>query len=358
MTTTIHIIGGKGTGGAEGFYVRLVNALQRAGQAPLAVTVAGGAVAAALDVDVRQVHVPMRGNWDMWSRWRIGRIVARHGACIVQTYMGRATRLTHLRPGGAATHVARLGGYYPAKGYRHAHAWVGNTRGVCDYLVQHGFPRERVFHIGNFVAMPAVAPAEILHALRGELGIPASALVLLAVGRLHPVKGYGDLLAAFARIPAHCAGRPVHLVIVGDGPLAAPLRAQAEALACRDRLHWAGWRADPAAFYDLADIVVMPSHHETLGNVVLEAWAHARPVIASRSQGPLELCEPERDALLVPVGDVAALAAAATRLLEDAPLREALAQAGQAKLLAHFSEQAVLAAYLALYQRLASTPAA
>lgn len=357
MITTVHIIGGKGAGGAEGFYVRLVNALQRAGQSPLAVTVAGGAVAAALEADVRQVHVPMLGNWDLWSRWRIGRIVARHGPCVVQTYMGRATRLTHLRPGGAATHVARLGGYYPPKGYRHAHAWVGNTRGVCDYLVQQGFPRERVFHIGNFVAMPPSAPVETLEALRAELGVPRSALVLLAVGRLHPVKGYGDLLDAFARVPERCDGRPVHLVIVGDGPLAGALRAQADTLACGDRLHWAGWRDDPAPFYDLADLVVMPSRHETLGNVVLEAWAHARPVLASRSQGPLELCVPEHDAVLVPVGDVDALAAAATRLLDDAALRAALARAGLTKLRANFSEEAVLAAYLALYRRLSSAPA-
>lgn len=352
MTTTIHIIGGKGTGGAEGFYVRLVNALQHAGHAPVAVTVAGGAVAAALDPAVRQWHVPMMGNWDLWSRWRIARVIARQGPCIVQTYMGRATRLTHLRPDGGTTHIARLGGFYSPKGYRHAHVWVGNTLGVCDYLVEHGFPRERVFHIGNFVAMPPSAPAEVLAALRAELGVPTSALVLLAVGRLHPVKGFADLLAAFAHIPARCAGRPVHLVIVGDGPLAGSLRAQAATLPCRERLHWAGWRSDPAAFYDLADIVVMPSHHETLGNVILEAWAHARPVLASCSQGPLELCEPEHDAVLAPVANIEALASGAMRLLNDGSLRAELARAGHAKLKARFSEQAVLNAYLALYERL------
>lgn len=353
MPTSIHIIGGKGAGGAEGFYVRLVNALQRAGHAPLALTVAGGAVAAALDREVRQEHLPMRGNWDLWSRWRISRFVARHRPCIVQTYMGRATRLTHLRRGCGSLHVARLGGYYPPKGYRHAHAWVGNTRGVCDYLIEHAFPRERVFRIGNFVAMPAPVDDDVLTELRRSLGVPAAAWVLLAVGRLHPVKGMTDLIAAFERIPASHAGRPPHLVIVGDGPLNVELQAQAAALGCRQRIHWAGWREDPAPFYDLADIVVMPSRHETLGNVVLEAWAHARPVLATRSQGPLELCEEGRDALLVPVADPAALAAGIARLLADDALRVELAAAGLAKLRAEFSEEAVVGAYLRLYERLA-----
>ena len=51
--------------------------------------------------------------------------------------------------------MARLGGYYKIDGYyRHAHAWVGNTQDICDFMVKEGLPPERVFYIGNFVPQP------------------------------------------------------------------------------------------------------------------------------------------------------------------------------------------------------------
>ena len=82
---------------------------------------------------VPQQTIPMRNGWDLLSVLKIRRLIRNTGPLIVQTYMGRATRLTRLPRDSAAIHVARLGGYFKIKGYyQHAHAWVGNTRGICD----------------------------------------------------------------------------------------------------------------------------------------------------------------------------------------------------------------------------------
>ena len=76
------------------------------------------------------------------------------------------------------------------------------------------------------------------------------------------------------------------LVIVGDGPLNAPLRSYADQLGIGQQVRWAGWQLDPHPYYQLADLFICPSRHETLGNVILEAWAHNRAVLTTQLREP------------------------------------------------------------------------
>lgn len=349
---TLHIIGSRKSGGAERFFLRLAGALsQRAETASL--TARGSDLNAALTPGLNRFHAPLAGVWDLWSRWRIRQTVKRFQPDIVQTYMGRATRLTHLPKGKKPVHVARLGGYYNLKGYRHAHAWVGNTRGICDYLVQQGLPAERVFHIGNFVDIPPRLSADELARQRQALGIPATARVVLGLGRLHPNKGFADLLDAFARLPGELDGQPLLLLMVGDGPLRDSLKRQADTLAIGDRVIWAGWRDDPAASYQMADLFVCSSRHEPLGNVVLEAWANRTLVVSTRSEGPLEMLEDGVDGLFADKADALDLARAIQLgLTLPATARDDMVAAGYRKLETNFSEAAIVAAYQALYRKL------
>ena len=352
MIASAHIVAGQALGGAELFYVRLVNALQERRQPVLAINSPGGQVSAKLRAEVAQIHVPMRAIWDWPSRWRIGAILRQHQPDIVQTYMGRATRLTHLNPGRRPIHVARLGGYYDLKGYRHAHAWVGNTQGICDYLVRNGLPAARIAHIGNFVDIPAASSPERLADWRRRLAIPEDALVLVAVGRLHPVKGTEDLLTALAILETTPCHRPLVLVIVGDGPLNARLRNYADQLGIGGQIRWVGWQLDPHPYYELADLFICPSRHETLGNVILEAWGHGRAVLSTQTAGALELIAHGEDAWLVPPQQPQALADGLRLLLGDEPLRARLASQGCKKVENHYSQQHIVNAYLDLYQRL------
>ena len=115
-------------------------------------------------------------------------------------------------------HVARLGGFYKIDGYyRHAHAWVGNTRAITDYLVAQGLPADRVFHIGNFVPDPRRYSDAERSERRLGLRLPDEAWVLFALGRLIEKKGFQDLLAALARLPGEIAGRPWVMLIAGGG---------------------------------------------------------------------------------------------------------------------------------------------
>lgn len=354
MLKSIHVLGSHELGGADWFFIRLVKALQQAGHASLAVVRPDSPVGPLLPPEVEQLQLPLASKWDLYSRWRLTRLIAARRPDVVQTYMGRATRLTHLPAGSTALHVARLGGYYRIDGYyRHAHAWVGNTRDICDYLVREGLPRERVFHIGNFVPEPRRVSAEERRALRAALGLAPHAFVIFALGRMVVKKGFQDLLEAFARLEPSVDGRPLVLLIAGDGGERAPLAELAGRLGVAQRVHWAGWQNDTTPYFALGDVFVCPSRHEPLGNVILEAWQHRLPVLSTRNEGARELVREGENALLAPLNDAAGLAEALRRMLHLGQAeRDRLAAAGHATVQREHSEQGVVAAYLAMYEQL------
>lgn len=354
MIGSLHVIGSHQFGGAERFFQRLVTALDRDPRhRPAAVLRPDSPLRNQLPQTVPVSLVGMRGGWDLLSRWQIRRLLGRSND-VVQTYMGRATKLTRVPAGSGVVQVARLGGYYKIDGYyRHADAWVGNTRGLCDYLVRQGLPAERVFFIGNFVAEAGGADADRQRELRQELGIPADALVMFSLGRLLDFKGFADLLEGFARLPEEWKGQPLVLMIAGEGPEEQILRATAHRLGIENRVVWAGWRSDPGPCFHAADLFVCPSRRETLGNVILEAWAHHLPVVSTRTAGGEELIETGKNGVLCPIEAPHQLAAALQQVLElGLSGRQQLAAAGVATLRGEFTEQAVVAAYTDLYRSL------
>lgn len=354
-TASVHIIGSKQFGGAERFFVRLVEALHGRGHEVIAVHRTVSRVGKVLDPDIPRVELPMFNNiWDRYSPYRIRSLVKHRRPDIVQTYMGRATCMTHLPAKSKSIQVARLGGFYKIKGYyEHAHAWVANSRELRDYLMEQGLPADRIYRIGNFVDIfPPVTETE-LDALRRSYRIPADAILIFSLGRLIGIKGFDDLLNAFSRLPAEVGGRPLWLMIVGDGPLRAALARRAEQLQIDDRVCWPGWQDDPQPFYDLAAVFVCPSTRETLGNVILEAWAHRLPVVSTATSGARELVREGENGLLTPCADPGALAGRLLTLIREGESGwSKLAENGLKTLSENHSQQSVVSAYLEMYREL------
>jgi hypothetical protein len=351
---SLHIIGSKEMGGAERWYLRFLAAMQRAGEPVSALARTGSQLAMQHLDGVAHAVSPMRSVWDPLSRWQVSHHARASRAPIVQTYMGRATRLTHLKPGRGQVHVARLGGYYALHPFRHAHAWIGNTRGLCDWMIQGGLPASRVFHITNFADPARPVDAESLASLRQRIAAHAEDWLIVHPGRFVPVKGHATLLAAFARLPAEIGGRRPRLVLLGDGPLRAELERLARESGTFERIVWAGWQQDPGPWLHLADMVVFPSREEeTLGNVILEAWAHAKPLVCTGFRGAREIARHGEDAWMVPCDDAAALAQGLTRVIADPSAQAALVAAGSRKVVEAFGEAAIVGQYQDLYARLA-----
>lgn len=351
---SVHIIGSRLCGGAERFYLRLTQALAERGHEVLCVTQPTSELNSDISSKARHRAVKMRSVIDPIARARIGSSVKGFNAQIVQTYLGRATRLTHLNSSRkGAVHIARLGGYYAPKGYRHAHAWIANTRGIRDYLVSQGFASERVFHIGNFVEPAQSMDSTELDRIRQELQIEANAWIIVCVGRLHRNKAFDVMLSAFARLPEIIESRPLRLIIVGDGPERENLSEQAQQSGIAKRIRWTGWQQQTEAYIKMADVFVCPSRHEPLGNIILEAWNQGVPVLATDTGGPSELIVEGSNGTLASVEDADNLADKLQTLLEAEPqYRQSLAAGGLETLASDHDKEVVVQTYLDLYARL------
>ena len=351
---SLHIIGTREMGGAERWFVRFLRAMQRAGEPVQALVRAGGDLATHHLAGIPTGGLPMRTVWDPYSRWQVSRYARASHAPVVQTYMGRATRLTHLKRGLGQVHIARLGGYYKLDPFRHAHAWIGNTRGLCDWMVKGGLPADRVFHVTNFADAAAPPDPAAMDAIRRQIDARDDDWLMIHPGRFVKVKGHANLLDAFARLPAELAGRRLRLILLGDGSLRPALEEQARQLGIFDRIVWAGWQQDPAQWLHVADMVVFPSRdEETLGNVILEAWAYGKPLVATAFRGAREIARPGDDAIVVPCDDAPALANGLREMIETPALQQALAAAGARRVSEDFGEATVIGQYQALYARLA-----
>lgn len=342
----IQAMAGAAQGGAEAFYARLVPALARAGLEQWAVTRPVPERLEALARDGVPALELGFGNpyLDLLSRWKFRGAIKEFRPDIVVTWANRATALCPSSPvaGHRFLKVGRLGGYYDVKYYRDCDHLVGNTPGICAYLRDKGWPAERVHHVPNFVDPPRRAPVA-----RESIGTPPDATLVVALGRLHRNKAFDTLLKALAGLPG------VHLWLAGAGPEEAALKALAAALGVADRVKFLGWRTDSAELVAAADIFCCPSRHEPFGNVIAEAWAAGRPVVAAAASGPALMVRDGIDGLLAPVDDVAALGLAIDRLARDRALAAAVAAAGRARYEVQFSEPAVVGLWLDFFARIA-----
>jgi len=332
VTQLVQIMAGAKHGGAEAFFCRLAVGLQRAGQAQHVIIRADQERKAMLtQAGVACSELPFGGVFDFRTRRSLSRLLRDLKPRVVLSWMNRATERT---PRGDYVHVARLGGYYDLKYYRRCDHLIGNTEDIVAYLRREGWPAERTHYLPNFVEPKTSAAVP-----RASLGTPEDAQLLLGIGRLHPVKGFDLLLDALAKLPG------VWLWLAGAGPEEEKLTRQARALGIMDRVRFLGWRDDAAGLMASADLLVCPSNHEPLGNVVIEAWAQGLPVLATDSEGPRVLIRPGIDGMLVPRQDVDALTDMIRDLLTQEHVRHALAVAGYETYEQRFSERRVVAAY-------------
>jgi glycosyltransferase involved in cell wall biosynthesis len=331
------IMAGAPIGGAEAFYERATIALHHAGDQVLPIIRRDAERAARLSrAGLQPVELAFGGAFDFLTKPRVQRALQDFKPDVVMAWMQRAARFS---PRGPWVLVGRFGGYYDLKYFRHCDHLVANTHDlVCAITAEH-WPPARVHYLPNFVEdFASAAPA--------DLPAPSSTPRLLAMGRLHPNKGFDVLLRAIALLPRG------HLYLAGAGPEEAALRALAAELGITGRVSFLGWRRDIGALLAAADMFICSSRHEPLGNIVLEAWSAAKPVIAAAAQGPTELISDGKDGLLVAREDAPVLAAAITGLAENPERAAALAAAGRAHFAAAFAEAPVMARWQRLLAEL------
>ena len=336
--------GGK-HGGAEAFFVRLAQAFHRHEDIDQRVLVRrdgvwGGPLRKS-EVDV--VKLPFGGLLDFKSKRLFRHQIDEFKPDIVLTWMNRATKYCPKSSGNwPFVHAARLGGYYDLKNYQNCNHLIGNTHDIVTYVVGEGWSPEAAHYLPNFVSSEKSQAVS-----RDAHNTPADVPLVAALGRLHTNKAFDVLLQAIEKVP------DAHLWIAGEGPERGNLEQLAARLGIEDRVRFLGWQDDAAAIYAACDVFVCPSRHEPLGNVVIEAWAQERVVVAARSAGPAALITHEETGLLSDVDDPAGLAASLGRAINDAELRTHMIARGRAAYDAQFTEAAVVDQYLAFFNSVA-----
>lgn len=367
----LFVITSTGTGGSESMLRELVLGLDRERFTPSVCSLrTPGHVAdelAAAGNTVFTLGLPDKpGVTDLASGvFRLARQLDEHRVDVVQSFLYRANfmsplaaRLSSAGPVVVSGHrsLAPLQGRVAVASarliQRLADGVVANSEAVRDYLVANeGARRGRVEVIYNGVDLERFGGQD-RSALRAELGWAPEDLVIGAVGRLEPVKGYDHLLQAVARLAT--SGRPMKLAFAGDGTQREPLAALARQLGIEGRVLFLGFRKDVAALYGAFDVFVLSSLREGFPNVVIEAMASGCPVVATRVGGVAEIVVDGQSGLVVEPASAESLTGALQALADDEALRHALAAGGRRRVEERFALARSIRAHEQLYERLAN----
>jgi glycosyltransferase involved in cell wall biosynthesis len=159
--------------------------------------------------------------------------------------------------------------------------------------------------------------------IKGEFGIKDEKVILF-VGRLVSVKGLDYLLMAMKEVVKECP--TVRLFIVGDGPLEDNLRRMTKELDLEDNIIFTGIRQDIPDFLAASDVVVLPSLHEGMPNVVLEAMVAGRAVVTSNITSMPEIIKHGETGLLIEPKNPEKLRESLLLLLKNEELRKTLGE--------------------------------
>jgi glycosyltransferase involved in cell wall biosynthesis len=272
---------------------------------------------------------PLAAVWGNLRRyWALRRLVRRRRPAVVLGMMTRGSVMAVLAAGRAGCRVIATEHTHPpiqrlpdawqklrARTYPKADAVIALTRGTAQWLDEH-LPGVQAQVIPNAVHWPLADEAP-------RLDPPAAPgrHRLLAVGRLHPVKGFDCLLRAFAELaPVYPAW---DLTILGEGPERAALESLRDELGLTGRVDLPGRVGNMAAWYGASDLYVLSSRAEGLSNTLLEAMASGLPCVAFDCEtGPREIIRDGIDGVLVrPAQDSEALAGQLGLLMADPELR-------------------------------------
>jgi glycosyltransferase involved in cell wall biosynthesis len=208
---------------------------------------------------------------------------------------------------------------------------------------------DRIAVIPNGVA--AMAPTASREELRAELHLAPDAFALYSAGRLAPEKNQRAAIEALALARAAGADR-MRLVLAGDGPLAAELRAVAADLGVADRVDFLGFRRDAPALAGAMDLFVLPSLRERMPLALGEAMLAGLAPAITPWDGYADFVRDGETGFVATGFDGAALSAAMLRAYGDDAARAAVAQRAQASARAQFDSGAMVRAHVELYDSL------
>ncbi len=207
---------------------------------------------------------------------------------------------------------------------------VARSKELARLLQVAGVEREKLQVIYNGVETDIFKPGDQA-AEREALGLSSKARIILYVGNLLPVKNPRLALESLAKLAALDPVSEYRLVMVGTGPMETALKQDAEALGIAEWLVWAGAQkpAQVARYLRACDVLCLPSLNEGMPNVLLEALATGRPVVATNVGGIAEILNRPELGKLVASRDAGQMASALHIVLARLPAETEIVRIGR-----------------------------
>lgn len=280
---------------------------------------------------------------------RTAALLARSDAIVVHTFHGHVLRGYFRAPKAFAF---RLLERWLARG---TDALVAVSPQVRDDLVSLGVaPRGKFAVVRLGIELERrVSSDGSREDVRRLLGVPDGLFLVGWIGRMTGVKRTDDLLLALQGLRGR--GVDAGLCLVGDGPDRDEVERRAHELGLARHCYYLGYQDDVSGWYAAFDAFVLPSANEGTPVVAIEALAAGRPVVASRVGGVPDVVRDGEDGLLVPSGDVEALADRLATLAGDEDLRHRMGAAGRDRVLGRYAVDRLIDDVDRLYRSLLET---
>jgi len=355
---------GDGLGGTERLIVQLAQSLRSRGHSvvvigPAALTGKGWLGGEIRSLGFTYVTIPRRHMLDPRSVTDILRLLRQHrvdvahshefapsvfgsAACWLSSRTHIITMHSNLYFAGARRRTVAF--RWAARHSRAVVAVSRDTRDDAERLL--GLPVGSVHVIPNGIASRLGARDPV----RVELGVSNDEPLVVAIGNVSPRKSHMLILRALVQLQAEGRAPRWRLAIAGANAGSwDELLGAAAAAGVGDRLHLLGPRSDTENLLAAADVFAMSSIHEGMPLAIMEAMFARKPIISTVAGGIGEMITDGQEGLLVPIGDVEAMAAGLGRLLADAALRARLGTAAAVRARRQFGIDAMVDAYERLY---------
>jgi glycosyltransferase involved in cell wall biosynthesis len=335
----LNIISGAKRGGAEKFFERFSVSIEKQKNLEQRVIIKKNKKRCAFLRKNKIIveELAFRSKFDFYTRKKIKGVIKDFKPNIVLSWMNRASDMIPVDRNNYKS-IGRLGGFYKIKNYLNCDYLIANTEDIKSYIIEQGWDPEKVFYVPNFVEKKDKNLIK-----KKDFTTPENKKIILGLGRFHENKGFDILIKSLKSLPDY------YLWLLGNGEMKKKYNDLAGCYNLKNRIRFIDWVDNPSAFYNTADILVCPSRLEPLGNIIIEAWAHKIPVIASNIMGPKKLIKNEINGLKFESENVEELVSCVNRISNEKKLKNKLIVNGYKDYVSKYSENIIMEKFKSLF---------
>lgn len=302
-------------------------------------------------VGLKHYGIPMSNRFDVMALWELTRLLRQervdflcvHGykSTVMGWWVGKRSGIPVIAFSRGYTGENKKVAFYEwleRRAIKRVDGIIFVSEGQRKRLEKFGIKGRRNWVVHNAISVNSIGPTDRGKEIFKDFGIPGDEKVVVSAGRLSPEKGHRFLVEAIGMLQESI--KNTRFVFCGDGPCRQDLENQSKNLGISDICHFVGFRRDLKEIFQAMDLMVLPSLTEGLPNVVLEAFACSKPVVATRVGGVPEIVEDGVNGVLVLPERPDLLAEAIKDYLADPEKSRMMGEAGYHKVRKDFTLEA------------------